>query len=339
MKKIKIAQIGITHEHAPGKYATLKNMPETYELVGVYNDMDTYSTPAFYTASLLNAYKDANWMSLDEILNYPDLDAVAVEVPNNELVPIAMRCMERGLAMHMDKPAGEDLTLYKKLLDGCQAKKLPFQMGYMFRGNPAFQFCIKAIREKLIGDVVEILTDMNHNYGGEPYQEYIGKFPGGIMYNLGCHLIDFIVAAMGRPESAASFMKSAPGCASNIFNNCTAVLEYPTAHVILRSCSKVASCTPGRSMIIAGTKGTIQFSPLERFDNVPLEVSLMLKEARNGYPAGSHTLRFPMDSDRYRPQLQELAEVIRGEREQTYSYEHDYIVHEVTLAACGLHNL
>ena len=95
MKKIKIAQIGITHEHAPGKYATLKNMPETYELVGVYNDMDTYSTPAYIPPSLLNAYKDANWMSLDEILNYPDLDAVAVEVPNNELVPIAMRCMER----------------------------------------------------------------------------------------------------------------------------------------------------------------------------------------------------------------------------------------------------
>ena len=65
----------------------------------------------------------------------------------------------------------------------------------------------------------------------------------------------------------------------------------------------------------------------------------MLKEARNGYPAGSHTLRFPMDSDRYRPQLKELAEVIRGERKQTYSYEHDYIVHETTLAACGLHNL
>ena len=335
MKKIKIAQIGITHEHAPGKYATLKNMPETYELVGVYNDMDTYSTPAFYTSSLLNAYKDANWMSLDEILNYPDLDAVAVEVPNNELVPIAMRCMERGLAMHMDKPAGEDLTLYKKLLDGCQAKKLPFQMGYMFRGNPAFKFCLKAIREKLIGDVFEIDADMNHCYGGELYQEYIAKFQGGLMYNLGCHLIDFVVAAMGRPEKVNSFLRSAPGYPDDVKNNCMAVLEYPHAFATIRACSKDVGNTNGRAMKIAGTKGTVKFSPLERFDGKQIEIELNLAEDSGSFPKGVHILKFPAQFNRYDVQMQELADMIRNNGSSSYSFEHDYTVHEVVLAASG----
>jgi predicted dehydrogenase len=88
-----------------------------------------------------------------------------VEVPNNELVPIALCCAEKGLAMHMDKPAGEEMAPFKQLLDVCKAKNLPFQMGFMFRGNPAFQFCIEAIQNKLIGDVVEIIADMNHCYG------------------------------------------------------------------------------------------------------------------------------------------------------------------------------
>ena len=265
----------------------------------------------------------------------PGLQAVTVEVPNNDLVPVALRCMERNLAMHMDKPAGEDLAQYKKLLDGCKERNLPFQMGFMFRGNPAFQFCIAAIRNKLIGEVFELEADMNHCYGGEAYQEYIGKFAGGIMYNLGCHLIDFVVSALGRPENVTPFLKSAPGYPAAIRNNCMAVLEYPHATVTLRSCSKDIADTDGRRMKIVGANGSIAFNPLERFDGKPVELSLNLAAAAGEFPAGKHTLRFPPQADRYEAQLLELARIIRGEIENPYSYEHDYLVHEVTLAAAG----
>ena len=265
----------------------------------------------------------------------PGLQAVTVEVPNNDLVPVALRCMERNLAMHMDKPAGEDLAQYKKLLDGCKERNLPFQMGFMFRGNPAFQFCIAAIRNKLIGEVFELEADMNHCYGGEPYQEYIGKFAGGIMYNLGCHLIDFVAAALGRPENVTPFLKSAPGYPASVRNNCMAVLEYPHAIVTLRSCSKDIADTDGRRMKIVGTNGSIAFNPLERFDGKPVELSLNLAAAAGEFPAGKHTLRFPPQADRYEAQLLELARIIRGEIANPYTYEHDYLVHEVTLAAAG----
>lgn len=241
MEKIKIAQIGVCHEHASGKITALRRLPELFEIVGVVDDNATSTTPKF-SGKNLQPYEGLKWMTEEEVLNYPGLQAVAVEVPNNELVPTALRCMEHNLAMHMDKPAGEDLALYRKLLDGCRERNLPFQMGFMFRGNPAFQFCIAAIREKLIGEVFEIEADMNHNYGGDEYQEYIGKFRGGIMYNLGCHLIDFVAAAMGRPEKVTPFLKSAPGCPETIRNSCMAVLEYPHASVTLRSSSRAPGC-------------------------------------------------------------------------------------------------
>ena len=299
MDRIRIAQIGITHEHANGKMYSLRKL------------------------------------TLDEAFNMPGLQAVTVEVPNNELVPVALRCMERNLAMHMDKPGGEDLTLYKTLLDGCKERNLPFQWGFMFRGNPAFQFCIAAIRNKLIGEVFELEADMNHCYGGEPYQEYIGKFAGGIMYNLGCHLIDFVVAALGRPEKVTPFLKSAPGYPASVRNNCMAVLEYPHAIATLRSCSRDIANTDGRRMKIVGTNGSIAFNPLERFDGKPVELSLNLAAAAGEFPAGKHTLRFPPQADRYEAQLLELARIIRGEIQNPYSYEHDCLVHEVTLAAAG----
>lgn len=334
MDRIRIAQIGITHEHANGKMYSLRKLPEVFDIVGYVDDREFSKSPRFGN-DFVKPYEGLRKLTLDEAFNMPGLQAVTVEVPNNELVPVALRCMERNLAMHMDKPGGEDLALYKTLLDGCKERNLPFQMGFMFRGNPAFQFCIAAIRNKLIGEVFELEADMNHCYGGEAYQEYIGKFAGGIMYNLGCHLIDFVVSALGRPEKVTPFLKSAPGYPASVRNNCMAVLEYPHAIATLRSCSRDIANTDGRRMKIVGTNGSIAFNPLERFDGKPVELSLNLAAAAGEFPAGKHTLRFPPQADRYEAQLLELARIIRGEIQNPYSYEHDCLVHEVTLAAAG----
>ena len=333
--KIKIAQIGVTHEHAPGKWLSLHKLPEVYEVAGYVNDLKTSVTPRFIN-ELPPCFNGAKELTLDEVLNDPEIKAVTVEVPNNELVPMAMKFAERGIAMHLDKPAGLDLELYRNFLNICKEKNLPFQMGFMFRGNPAFQFCIKAIREKLIGDVIAIEANMDHGYGGEWYREYISQFSGGLMYNLGCHLIDFIVAAMGRPENVSGFLRSAAGDPPHIKNNCLAVLEYQNAYAIVRSCSRQNNCiSSSRTINITGTNGRIIFSPIERFDTTPIQIELELAKNHQTFPVGTHTLRFKCQTDRYTEQLLELARVIRGEQESTYSAEHDFLVHEVTLASAG----
>ncbi len=333
MRKIKIAQIGITHEHAEGKILSLEKLPEIYEIAGVVNDLDINHTPR-YINEVQECFKKHRFLTLDEVLADPEIEAVTVEVPNNELVPVAMKFAEKGIAMHMDKPAGLDLPLYRKLLDICKEKNLPFQMGFMFRGNPAFQFSLKAIREKWIGEVFSIEMDMNHGYGEEAYQQYISQFAGGIMYNLGCHLIDFIAAAMGKPEKVSGFLHSAPGDPDHIKNNCFAVLEYPHACAVIKACSRHAPGHETRAVRIVGTNGVITFSPVERFDGKPVIVNMVLKNDL-GYPAGEHHIELPIQSDRYTEQLIELAKVIRGEASAVYSLEHDYLVHEITLAAAG----
>ena len=196
------------------------------------------------------------------------------------------------------------------------------------------QFCIKAIRQKWIGEVISIEADMNHAYGGEAYQKYISRFSGGLMFNLGCHLVDFVAAAMGRPEKVTGFLRSAPGDPENIKNNCLAVLEYHNAFAIINSCSRQKNCTQSRLIRIVGTNGTIIFSPVERFDGESVVIEMDLMEDM-GYPAGKHNISFPVQSDRYAGQLSELARVIRGEQESVYPFEHDLLVHEITLAASG----
>ena len=73
---------------------TLQKMPGTYELVGVVDETSWCKTPRFGDYSAL--FKDVPRLTEEEMFKIPDLDAVFVEVPNLELVPVAMRVMEHG---------------------------------------------------------------------------------------------------------------------------------------------------------------------------------------------------------------------------------------------------
>ncbi|MEI8246512.1 MAG: Gfo/Idh/MocA family oxidoreductase [Lentisphaerota bacterium] len=335
MKKIKIGQIGICHEHAAGKIVSLKKLPDIFEIAGVVDDRESSKGARFLPAELLKPYEGLKFMTEEELFNVQGLQAVTVEVPNTDLVPAALRCMERGLAMHMDKPGGEDLKLFGKLLDGCKSRNLPFQMGYMFRNNPAMQLCRKAIEQGWLGDIFEVQAGMSHNYGGDEYQEYMGKFPGGIMFNLGCHLIDLIISMLGRPARITPFLKSTPGLPDAIKNNCLTIMEYPCATVTLRACSREVDGLNRRRFKVCGAKGSVELCPLERFDGQPLQMRLTLLDGNEEYAAGTHIVDFGVKLDRYEEQMLELAKIINGEMMNPYTYEHDYLVQEVVLAAAG----
>ncbi|NLB68871.1 MAG: Gfo/Idh/MocA family oxidoreductase [Lentisphaerae bacterium] len=334
MRKIKVGQIGITHEHAAVKMASMRRLTDSFEIVGVVDDRHS-SAPRFI-GNDLQAYAGLPWLTERELLEVEGLQAVMVETANGDLVPTALRCMERGVAIHMDKPGGTDLALFKELRQNCEARAIPFQMGYMFRNNPALMWIRKAVKAGWLGPVFKIEADMNHDYGGDAYQEYIGALEGGVMFNLGCHLIDFIVALMGRPVSVVPFLKSAPEERSTPANNCLAVLEYAAALATVSASSRVVGGLPRRGLKIDGLNGSVKLAPLERFDGQPFRLNLELKKAIPGYNAGVHTLDFGITTDRYAAQLLEWAAEIRGDAKPQLSAMHDTLVYEVVLAAAGV---
>ena len=333
IKKIKIGQIGISHEHAPGTMTDLKKLPDIFEIVVVVDDRDSKS--AKYPGLDMSMYDGLTWMGEEELFNVPGLQAVAVETPNLDLVPTALRCMEHNLAIHMDKPGGDDLELFARLRKGCEERNLPFQIGYMFRGNPAMQWCFKAVRQGWLGDVFEIQANMSHNYGTTDYLQYLGAFKGGIIFNLGCHFIDLSVAMLGRPVHVTPFLQSTSGVDAKIKNNCLAVLEYPHTIVRVHACSQEVNGQGERRLKICGTKGTIDLSPTERFDGHPLQAKLMLNESNEQYDVGTHFIDFEVKLDRHKDQLHDFAKMINGEIKNPYTYEHDYLAQEVLLAAAG----
>ena len=342
MKRLRVVQIGICHEHATGKLDTLVALPDEYEVVGVVDDRDS-TAPRWPLRRPDDVLHGLPVLSLDDALAIPDLDAAFVEVTNSELVTAAGRVLERGLPMHMDKPGGESYAPFERLRTGAKARGLPFQMGYMFRGNPAMRWIAGAIREGWLGDVFEIAADMDHGYGDDDYRRYLGSFRGGILYNLGCHFADFLVGTMGEPARVHPFIATAPGSPPESRDNGMAVLEWDGgAMATVRACGRKVSGNPRRRLRVSGTLGSVELCPVERFDGRPLLLDVDLARPAGGLPSGRQTLDFGVQGrngnvDRYVVQLRELARQVRGEEKEPDGLcEHDLAVQRTVLRMSGV---
>ena len=325
---------GMTHEHAPGKLESLKRLPDDFEVVAVVDDRPR-KAPTYHTAPILT--DGMKVVSEEEAWNVGDVDVAFVEVANRDLMEVAARFAERGIPMHCDKPCGEAMEPYRTVVETCRRRNVPMQIGYMFRVNPAVRFCWKAVREGWLGDVSFIEADMNHDYGDGSYQRYVGTFRGGILYNLGCHLIDMIEPmTTGMPVDVHAAIGTAAGDSPDCLNRTAAMLDYPTMNVLVRACSRAGGGTLCRRLRIDGSNGTIDLCPVERFDGGRLVLRMTLASPAGGYGAGESEVDFGVQADRYAGQLRELARIVRGEvPNDPAQYDHDLKVHELTLRMCG----
>ena len=103
MKPIKIAQIGIGHNHGSAKMECMRRFPELFEVVGVCESDPKWRAER----GGWQEYAGMRWMTEEEIFATPGLEAICVEPDVPRLNEVAMKCVERGLHIHMDKPAGE----------------------------------------------------------------------------------------------------------------------------------------------------------------------------------------------------------------------------------------
>jgi len=331
-KKVRVVQWGMRHEHASGKFNSLKKLPDDYELVGIVDDL---SSKTLAEVNGLKLYDGVPRITPEQLFADKSINCVFVEVTNDDLPGVAWKCAKHGLAMHMDKPAGQNFAKYEALVKFCKARGIPLQMGYMFRVNPAIKFCQKIVKDGWLGEIINVEADMDHCYGSAGYPSYIASFKGGQMYNLGCHLVDFILPMMPGMPTGAHFIKMpAPGDPENAATHCVSVLEWPRATVMLRTTRK-AACN-SRLLRIQGTKGAVDLRPIERFDGKPTTLELRLAHDVPGYKKGTHIVNCGVQKDRYADQLKELADIVRGRIPNPDLYDHDIAVHRVTLMSCGM---
>ncbi|MBL4886685.1 MAG: Gfo/Idh/MocA family oxidoreductase [Planctomycetaceae bacterium] len=323
--RIKVGQIGTKHAHAGGQMQTLRKLSDLYEVVGVVEHDDAQ----YKQIAESPVCRGVPRLSEQELLETPGLKVVAVETEVRDLLSTSQKCIDAGLHIHLDKPAGESFPQLEILHQTAKDKSLTIQMGYMFRYNPAFQFLFQAVQNGWLGEVFEVHGVMSKKVG-EATRRQLAGYPGGAMFELGCHLIDPLLHILGIPENVTSYnrqtIKNDP-----LFDNMLAVFEYPRATATIRSSVVEVNGGRRRQFIVCGTQGTIEILPLE-----PGKLILTLEEPQGKYRKGTQEIALPASPGRYHGCWTEFASIIRGKSKLPFSHKHDLAVQKSVLTASGI---
>jgi len=203
------------------------------------------------------------------------------------------------------------------------------QMGYMFRYNPAVVLLRDFLKRGWLGEVFEVHAVMSKVVPAEE-RKRLAKFRGGIMFELGCHVLDLVIGIMGTPKDVTAFPLHSAKADDGLLDNMLAVLSYPKATASVRASALEVEGGDRRHLVVCGTEGTFHIQPL---DNPAARVSL--SQARGEYKKGTQDIKFPKYA-RYVDDAADMAKAIRSEKPFEFSYEHDYTVQETLLKSCGV---
>ena len=138
MERIKIAQLGIGHNHGEEKMKAFRKYPEIFDVVGVCEPDPVW----LERRKDLPGYKGLPFLTKEELFSIPGLQAISVEADVKDLDAAALECIERGYHIHMDKPGGENFREFEHLMTLAKEKQRVVQMGYMYRYNPAIRYAL-----------------------------------------------------------------------------------------------------------------------------------------------------------------------------------------------------
>lgn len=325
-KKIRIGQIGTAHAHAAGKMAALRKFPETFELIGIAEP----DARLWQESRGRKVYAGLEHMSVEQMLSQKSLDAVVIETTVPDLLPTAKKALAAGKHIHLDKPPGNSLEQFREVVELARTNNLVLQMGYMFRYNPAFLFAREVVKKGWLGDLFEI-DGVISKVLNPTSRAKEGPEHGGSMMLLGCHLIDMLIAFMGKPDRVAPYRRQTLPQVDTLYDNELAVFEYLNAICTIRSALVEVEGWERRQFVICGTQGTIEIKPIE-----DPALKLSLDRPRGKFKKGSQFVELENNGDRYDAQLMDFAKMIRGVKKPDYGFDHDLITQESVLRAASI---
>lgn len=321
-EKLRAAVLGTGHAHAAGKIIALRRM-DGVELVGVCE-------PGLLRRPQGAAFSGLRWMSEEELLSDSSIRLVAVESTMTENLAHAEKAIAAGKFVHLDKAPGTDWKRLEHLLMDARRKGLTVQMGYQWRYHPVLRAAVEAARNGWLGEIYMVRATINQALTPEQ-RAPLAAFKGGMMFELGCHLIDRIVDLLGEPKRVTALCRHHSPIPDDLEDNTIALLEFDKAMAEVYVAAQQPNGNDYRTFEVLGTNGTFvarPFSPYRGYTD--------LRTAAGPYPKGRRDISLPPDSQPvFTPDFEDLAAVMRGTKRSSYSVEHDLAVQKVLLSACG----
>ena len=330
--RIRIAQVGTNGmTHASQTLVSILKQSDIFELVAVSEPVDEWK---------LNLqsppYRDVPHMTAEQLLDSDDIDAVAIETNEEKSTGYAQLFADRGIAVHLDKPGSPDCASFERLARTLQRKSLPFHLGYMYRFNPLIVRAMKEIEAGTFGDIISVEAQMSCLHTDQT-RTRLERFPGGMMYYLGCHLVDLIYRIQGMPDEIMPLNSSTGRGGVMTEDYGFAALRYKNGISFIKTSAAEVNGFARRQLVISGTRATLEIKPLEEFRGGKLAAKGRFTLIDKAVSWGDCSEKWESEEfDRYDAMMRDFACQIRGEYGSPYGYDYEIAVHRMLMRCCGL---
>jgi len=313
--------LGTVHSHALGHLQAIRRS-ENYEFIAAAEPHPRHLAERKKD----ERWKGVTWVSVEELLSDDRIQVICVETDPLEVLEYGLRSIEAGKHTKLDKPPGIDLQALEHIFHEAERRHLHVQMGYVYRYNPAFRLAHRAIREGWLGPVRSLACQMNDTQTAES-RKRLDRYPGGLFYEICCHMLDAVIWLMGEPKRISSVLRhTGMSFDDELEDDVLALLEFDPALAVIKSHTRNGE----RYFYVFGQEGSVQIDSPDR-----PKVRLALSKPHGEYSAGVHNVAAG-EAIRYLHDLDALAEAIRTHTSIEYfTPEHDLLVQRTLLRACG----
>lgn len=328
---MRLGMLGLWHPHAPGMVRQIAAHPDEFTLVGVWDPdlaLGARRHDEWKSFADVNVYDSA-----DALLAEP-LDGVVVEGIVSQNLAHARMALERGLPVLSEKPFGSDAVETRATFELAKRKGLHLQLAYLFRYMSAVEEMLTRARRGDIGHVYEFRARLPKDF--YLYDEHVatlGRYKGGIFFEMAGHAIDWMCSILGRPREIKPILgHHHPTLPGDFIDNGVALFGFDKAVGIVEI--PALEITPDQRRIeVYGTEGAliIPHTGSGHLGNNPYQPLDVLKKGATSW----ERLDLPAATLQIRD-LREFAAVVKGEKKPNYTLDHDLIVQETLMTASGM---
>lgn len=187
-----------------------------------------------------------------------ELDLVVVASPNSSHVPLALASIEAGVPVVVDKPLAPSAADGRRLIEASEARKVPLTVFQNRRWDGDFRTVQALVQADLLGPLVRFESRFER-YRPVPREGAWRERPepeeaGGLLFDLGSHLIDQALIVLGEPQSVyAELGVRRPGAL--VDDDTFVSLDFASgvqAHLWM----SVVTREPGPRFVVGGLRGS-----------------------------------------------------------------------------------
>jgi predicted dehydrogenase len=196
--------------------------------------------------------------SVEEMLGDVSIQLVVIATPSYSHFELAQQCLREQRHVVVDKPFTLKSAEAAELIRMARERKLLLTVYQNRRWDGSSQTVLQVIASGELGRIVSFESHFDR-FRAEPRKQVwreSGGPGGGILYDLGPHLIDEALVLFGAPEKIDASIRieredAAVDDAWDIFLS----YEKPRPMTVLLR-STLTACTPGAQYVVHGTKGS-----------------------------------------------------------------------------------